>query len=69
MEFLWKNKFRKNNKYQHDSSTDFHVIKYAESNGHIYKVIWNIFTKSNLDLCSAFVSNREKIEKIKAVRL
>ena len=69
MDFIWKNKIWKNNKYQNDSSSDFYVINYAESNGHICKVIWNLFTKSNLDLCSAVVSNQEKIEKIKAVRL
>jgi hypothetical protein len=69
MDFFWKNKIWKNNKSKNESSNDSYEIEHAESNGHICKPVWNIFTKSNLNLCSAYVSNQEKIEKIKAVRL
>ena len=69
MGIVWKNKSRKNKRNQSKAAMISYVKKPAESNGHICKVDKVIFTKSNLDLLPAYVSNQEKIEKIKAVRL
>lgn len=63
MDFFWKNKIWKNNKSKNESSSNSYVIEHAESNGHICKVVGNIFYQVQLEplfsLCVQSGKNRK----------